>query len=185
MDTRCNESHTESPEYSSTYTKPGLPGLYFDCQRLSATLRVETCTRMWSQAQQHNAPEGLHRCKDCAVGAVRAGHPEKARPDSPFGGRICRRCHRPNSRISPGSLLCVSCLNRQHEIAKGRNACGGFPSRLPALHVRMAMVRLPAGDELRTLGPCRDVLEVIVAAMQVLAPRLVVARRVVQPKVGD
>ncbi len=53
---------------------PEMPGKrMFQCAPLRATIQVETCKDMWVKANGKDAPERLHRCKQCVVGAGHVG----------------------------------------------------------------------------------------------------------------
>ena len=111
------------------FAYPGAPGDFFRCDRLSASMSTASCARRWEEAndrrRKHDPCDPLHRCKGCSLGSAHAG--KVAAPVSPYyGARICARCHRPSSRLI-NKRLCPSCINRQYELLKGRNAKGKPP----------------------------------------------------------
>lgn len=149
---------------------PETPGVsYFRCERLRATLPMESCGKMWKQAN-HQKEEGRIACRCCPIGAAHAG--ETAASLSPLKNTlICARCHRRANRLV-GKHICVSCKNREYEYLKGRNAKGGKPIKLKSLGPRT--LTYLAGDELRTLHlPLSlDMEELIVAALRDSANRV-------------
>lgn len=143
---------------------PETPGVkYFRCERLRATLPVESCGKMWRQANHHHDENRLS-CRCCPIGAAHAG--ETAASLSPLKGTpICARCHRRADRLV-GKHLCVSCKNREYEWLKGRNAKGSKPIKLRSLDPRT--LHYLQGDELRTLHLplSMDTEELVVAALR-------------------
>lgn len=110
-----------------------MPGKrMFRCERLSADLVSESCAQMWRQANGQDAPERLHRCRSCPIGAMHAGAGDVAM--NPLRGMqgLCVRCGRTDLRII-GRLVCVSCKNREYEAKKGRNAKGSAPRMHPGV----------------------------------------------------
>lgn len=107
----------------------GAPGDYFRCAPYATTMSVSSCSSMY--VAEKGCRDGRHpHCNGCKVGAEHAGDVQT--PSSRIcGSKLCPRCHRPASRIVRN--LCVSCLNRQYEIEKGRNAKGTRPVNLPTL----------------------------------------------------
>ena len=124
-----------------------MPGkLMFRCDRLSASLRADTCAGMWREANANGQPqERLFRCRSCPVGAVHAGE-VGASCHRLRGLSICARCHRTGLRLIGGNL-CVSCANRQYEWVKGKNAKGQPPKLHPKLERRRCVVAV--GGEVR------------------------------------
>ena len=95
----------------------------FHCKPLHASLTAEACARR--HAQQEDYP-----CADCQTGALHAARlgikviRDKARAAHT---RPCCRCGRHELRLI-GARLCVSCLNREREWIRGRNAKGNPPT---------------------------------------------------------
>lgn len=107
----------------------GAPGDYFRCAPYGSTMSVAGCASMYMA--EKGCRDGRHpHCNGCAVGAGHAGDTAVV-SSGVYGSKLCPRCHRSASRIVRG--LCVSCLNRQYEVEKGRNAKGTRPVKLPAL----------------------------------------------------
>lgn len=115
---------------SVTYkTLEGVPGRYFDCACVGATLSVSACAAMYAEAM---SPKGLKEgrrvaCRGCELGAAHAGVPSSVASASRFlGVSYCARCHGDAPRLIRGSI-CVSCYNREREVLIGKNAKGGKP----------------------------------------------------------
>lgn len=126
---------------------PDVPGkAFFRCERMRATLSTDSCAVMWRRADELD--DGSHHaCRLCPIGAVHAG--EVAASMSPLKGTLtCARCHRTAGRLI-GSMVCVSCYNRQREVLIGRNAKGTAPVKHCAIDMRR--IRYRHGDDVRTL----------------------------------
>ncbi len=148
-------------EYFSIENVPGKT--FFRCERQRATLSTVACQASWRRADELS--DGSHHsCRLCPVGAVHAG--EVAASMSPLKGTMtCARCHRTSARLI-GSMVCVSCYNRQRELECGRNAKGTAPVKLCALDPRR--IRYRNGPDIQTLRLRQsvDVDELIVAALR-------------------
>lgn len=107
----------------------GVRGEFFRCEKLKATLSTKACQGNYRQAM---SPRGLDyglrpQCRGCPLGAFHAGLVPETASSSRFLGRlICSRCHESARRLIRKSI-CVSCYNREREVAIGRNAKGGAP----------------------------------------------------------
>lgn len=130
------------------FTLPELPDKpMFRCERRQATLQVQSCAGMWTQANGKAAPERLDQCKNCPLGAKHAGVGEISL--SPLRGMsICARCHQGTTRLVR-KHLCVSCYNREREYLIGRNAKGSAPKLHPPLH--HLEIQYQAGDAIQRL----------------------------------
>jgi hypothetical protein len=106
------------------FTVEGVEARFFNCDKLSLSLTPETCAGRHVEAQ---AKERFFSCRDCKIGAHHAGR--RAPVISLLGSKLCSRCRRPAGRLVEGRL-CVSCMNRQYEAQRGRNAKGGIPKKL-------------------------------------------------------
>lgn len=116
---------------------PEMPGKRaFKCEALRATLQVEACKGMWAQANTKGAPERLHKCRQCPIGALHVGVSDAAM-NALRGTATCSRCHRTDMRLIGGNI-CVCCMNRQYEWVKGKNGRGKFPVTHPPLAKRVA-----------------------------------------------
>lgn len=133
-------------EYFESELLPGRP--MFRCSRLSASLQVDRCGSMWSEANGRNAPERLDRCRGCTIGARHAGAVDPAYHRL-RGTTTCSRCHRADLRLIGGNV-CVGCKNREYEWVKGRNAKGKFPVQHPTLARRRVTVM--TGGRVRVVG---------------------------------
>ena len=103
----------------------GAPGDYFACKPLRATLSTAACAQRYERDNGPHQSGTASSCRGCAIGALHAGG--KA-PSPLYGSLICPRCERGAARLVRG--LCVSCVNRQYEFVRGRNARGGAAPRL-------------------------------------------------------
>lgn len=143
---------------------PELPGRQmFRCVKRQATLQVEACSGMWRSANERGAPERLDQCRNCPLGAKHAGVGEISL--SPLrGASICARCHTGTTRLIR-KHLCVSCVNREYEYRKGRNARGTAPVTHPpllALEIRYLAGDRPARLAIDAVSPT----ELVVAALR-------------------
>lgn len=162
----------------------GAPGKYFKCPRYhgGATLSVAACAAQWRRASKADdeARIRLHACINCPTGANHAGVPDFT-PQNPIKtGKICARCHRTASRIIHGRI-CVSCVNRQYEIQKGRNARGNKPSQCPTLHNIPVLVcdgDKPAQKQFLAV----DMIEALLSAMKTAGERVAIGFKGAQPK---
>lgn len=140
---------------------PGVPA--FRCDKLSATLSVASCAKMWRQANHDNV-ERLGRCKTCPIGAVHAG--ETAASMSPFMGQcICARCQRTATRLI-GKHLDISCYNRQREYLLGKNSKGSSPTKMKPLARRTLRYFSPDGARQLTLDHSESTEELIVTILR-------------------
>lgn len=96
-------------------TIAGAPGRYFECKPFRATLSTDRCASMWKAKRE--------QCLYCPIGAAHAGAPGRMKT---VGKCTCSRCHTESSRLM-SSGICVSCYNRQREVAAGRNGKGVPP----------------------------------------------------------
>ena len=113
-----------TPSAVTYFQIAGAPGEYFACTPLRATLSTRACAQMYQRESRTRSGQHPH-CRGCEVGALHAG--ERA-PTPLYGSLICPRCARGSTRLVRG--LCVSCINRQYEVVRGRNARGGAGPRL-------------------------------------------------------
>lgn len=115
---------------------PEMPGRkMFKCTALVATIQVATCKDMWAKANGKDAPDRLHRCKQCPIGAAHVGVVDAAL-NRLRATATCARCHRTDMRLIGGNI-CVCCKNREYEWVKGRNGRGKFPITHPTLSPRI------------------------------------------------
>lgn len=106
----------------------GVPGKYFKCPNLGATLAVERCKTMYQTAKTAKVDVWLRmeKCRGCSVGAEHCGEKPVIKNDFTLGKMICVRCHEFASRLTRQGT-CISCYNRQAEVERGRNGKGGKP----------------------------------------------------------
>lgn len=107
----------------------------FFCERQKASLSKDGCIQMYSAAK-HDVKSYFGsriKCQGCPIGANHAGDVSLSKKTNPlYKASHCPRCHKHATRMVKG--LCVSCLNRQYELEKGRNAKGHAPVKLRELH---------------------------------------------------
>ncbi len=123
---------------ASRVTVQGAAGglVMMRCQRRSVTLTESGCAASWEAARKKRPEpwEGRWHCRSCALGAEKAGKPlPQTAVAADALSCLCPRCFRPASRLINGHL-CVSCYNRDREVARGRNAKGGVPRLTAKLH---------------------------------------------------
>jgi len=130
------------------FAMDGCPGQFFRCDKLSATLKTETCALKWRESQRsqghHGGEQRSHGCMRCHIGAMHAGETQ-ASTSAIMGRPLCSRCHRSATRLV-AKAICVSCYNRQREWVIGRNAKGTKPvKQKPLYHIRLPHL---SGDKL-------------------------------------
>jgi hypothetical protein len=135
------------------------------------TLSTSSCAKLWEAAQRQRPKpwESSAACRTCPVGAQHAGRPLPV-PAAEQLRLICPRCRRQAARLINGRL-CVSCMNREYEALKGRNAKGGRPRLCDVLHVEH--IAVVEGAEVRQVRH-----ENVVSPVEVL---LVMARSTKTP----
>jgi hypothetical protein len=122
----------EAPGVSYT-ASPHAPGLrMFACTTYRATLSQTGCASRWRKAQlaARQAADAFATCRGCPIGAAHAGEAHVAYSKL-YGVAICPRCRRGGARMI-GGRLCISCYNRNRELAAGKNAKGNRPVELQA-----------------------------------------------------
>jgi hypothetical protein len=128
---------------------------------------------MWRSARKDRPTpwEGRAHCVGCPIGAQNAGEriedATAARYEATLR-RICPRCTRAASRLING-LFCVSCYNREREIARGRNCKGNRPVVVEA---RLHSVTLTISDAAPEAFPrvTKRVEAIILAAKRLRSP---------------
>jgi hypothetical protein len=110
------------------FAYPGVPGRYFHCAAHKANLSDTRCAAMYGEAKtlKIGSCMPLEKCIGCPVGALHSGDTAPQKVVRAIGSLTCARCHQPAPRLVCGGI-CVSCKNRELEIAKGRNAKGVPP----------------------------------------------------------
>ncbi|BBL75447.1 hypothetical protein [Methylomagnum ishizawai] len=109
-------------------TPPGLSGDYFRCDRLAGFWSVESCAKRWAAATKGGETAASYlSCRNCPIGAAHAG---QACDNPEYHRRVCVRCDGPAVARFVHGLYCQSCVNRQYEIAKGRDGRGHPPHPL-------------------------------------------------------
>ncbi|EPB8478524.1 hypothetical protein ACRTIQ_004402 [Escherichia coli] len=118
-----------------------MPGkLFFQCERLCASITRETCHQNFTAAHEKvtdETPLRLMKCRGCTVGrALHTGADDPRTWQDVRPGSECVRCGRHDLRIITTTKTCVSCWNRRRETERGSNA-RGRPQETPiTLHLR-------------------------------------------------
>lgn len=104
------------------------------CSARALTLSARACAADWRRAQAVKPLPwlSLYHCRGCTLGAAHAGRPLAAAvqvTQLDEVRRLCVRCHQPARKILHGRY-CVSCYNRDRELAAGKNGRGTEPSLL-------------------------------------------------------
>lgn len=146
------------------------------------------CAADWLRAQvQKPFPwESRWFCRTCLLGAARAGKDAAAAERTAQVDAvksICVRCHKPCDRMLH-NRYCVSCYNRQRELAVGLNGKGSAPvvlrERYP-LHqvaVRVRRASAPGWDWTRPVDRVADTLEAMLVSLRARSQPLYFARPV-------
>ena len=119
-----------------------------DCARVKLRLTESACVRFWFSANPVQPPawQGRNACYSCSAGAARAGVTLNQMQAARDGlSHVCGRCLRTSSRMVRGTL-CVSCYNREREVARGRNAKGRPPVQVAARLFPCRLVVLDGGS---------------------------------------
>lgn len=175
----------------------------FRCEPHSATLTITGCAKRWRESQGSAEPakvrgrsvksspercggppesealagircasSSLNVCRACPIGAAHAGAPV-VRYSWMFGSGVCPRCDVGGARMI-GNRRCISCYNREREMALGRNARGNIPAELLAtsrlrpvsLHVIVdGQVHLKRADAVDVREPVVHVLRTTKGAL--------------------
>lgn len=146
------------------FEHPLLPGRkMFRCDKLHATMQTSSCGERWSVANENS--DGVYSaCVNCPLGAQHAGVGEINR--SPLrGALVCARCHMGATRLIRRHL-CVSCMNRQYEVLKGRNARGGMPKKLRQFDRRRLATLVDGKVRVRVIEHTADQVEMFVAELR-------------------
>lgn len=161
------------------FTYPGVPGRYFRCDAMRASLAETRCASMYREAKRlpSGACSSLEKCIGCEIGALHAGDENVQRKTSAVGALTCARCREHTARLVVGGI-CVSCYNRQREVEKGRNAKGVPPRpvdrfwmdevpRCKVVVTHQSMLLFSANDTPRIVtGNVADQLELMICAMR-------------------
>lgn len=110
------------------FTYPGVPGRYFFCDKYRTTISETSCANRYREAKKVSIASlsPLEKCVGCTDGAANAGDTAVQNKATAIGRHTCARCHQPAQRLVCGGI-CVSCSNREREVAKGCNAKGVSP----------------------------------------------------------
>jgi hypothetical protein len=86
-------------------------------------LRPCACADLWRRGQGAPAWDASRVCRGCALGAQHAGVPTQA----VLPVLVCVRCGATDGRMIKSKGVCVSCYNREREVARGRDRRGQVP----------------------------------------------------------
>ena len=105
---------------------------FFACVPMRATMSQGGCGARWREAQATGVTAGDRwaACRGCTIGAAHAGE-RAVHYSAHYGASVCPRCGKHAGRMI-GGTRCVSCYNRERELATGRNARGNPPIVLQA-----------------------------------------------------
>lgn len=147
-------------EYFELEALPGKP--MFHCDKLHGTMQVTNCGDRWKIANKSQDGK-FNACSNCRIGARHAGVGEISQ--SPLrGAMVCARCHRSATRLIR-KHLCPSCMNRQYEHEKGRNARGTAPLSHP--DIARLEIRILDGEKVKLVrAEVTSSLELIVTALR-------------------
>lgn len=154
----------------------------FHCAEFSCSISTEGCASRWTSAQApepngkdpeaQRAWDALMPCRGCPIGAQHAGA-ESVEYSAFFGSMICPRCRRGAVRFIQ-NRVCVSCYNREREMAAGRNARGNRPRQLerrPLHSIRMTL-RIDGVPRREVVPAVVDTLEAQVRTMRTVKGRV-------------
>jgi hypothetical protein len=135
--------------YASDTAAPGLK--FFRCEAYRATLTMGGCAGRWREAQTATGERAdrVSACRGCPIGAAHAGF-APVHYSAWFGEAICPRCGKGTTRMI-GNRRCVSCYNRQRELAAGTNARGNAPVKLMERPLHAVEIRLDVDGLVRRL----------------------------------
>lgn len=148
---------------------PGVSGDYFVCPGYNGypTISVGSCAARWQRSQDKTDKDGIRMqaCINCPIGAKHAGVKNFMPRSQVATTKICCRCHRLSNRIIHGRL-CVSCVNRQYEFFRGKNAKGTKPVKCKNLKPIPLVVSDGSERPAETSFIAEDMLEAILSAMK-------------------
>lgn len=106
--------------------------------------------------------DGLDVCARCPLGA-RHAECLPINTSQHYGALICPRCSKGTTRMI-GNSRCVSCYNREREVAKGRNGRGNRPERLAPIHaigLRLVVDNVVQAVEVQATSTAEVVLQAL------------------------
>lgn len=156
----------------------GYEGQFFSCVQYG-TMSPAACAKNFAAAPEAQRTTGrLASCIGCEVGQH---HLDPVAPAKPIVLRtalvyrkICVRCRRGGEvgvgkvRLVRGQTICVSCINREAEVIKGRNAKGGKPKKWRHLlqDVQIGSVANGSFTIERFSHPVRDRIEAMLTLLR-------------------
>ena len=139
----------------------------FSCAKRLARLTRKGCAGQWTAAQAV-APEPWEskwHCRSCPVGAANAGQVQVKHKDEVLA-KLCPRCGRLSDRMIKGKL-CVSCYNREREVARGKNRKGNTPVRVAeAIRDIIAIFTVNGVEDIREFKDVTSVNEVLLLLLR-------------------
>jgi hypothetical protein len=156
----------------SYFSFEGAPGQYFRCERYG-TMNTQRCASNYEAAPAASREGRLSGCIRCPIGAMHSGGTLAV--SAPRAAGWCARCRRAPEEYSGGGVsrvrlvnggICVSCANRQYEVAKGVNAKGVTPKKWAALGPRFTGLLKDDGVSTTRQPMARDQLEVTLIALR-------------------
>lgn len=143
------------------FTIEGAPGKYFHCEPYDATVSTAACAALYLDEKAH---PGTHpACRGCPIGAMHAGE-KLPTARTLYKSKICPRCLRPSTRFVKG--LCISCINRQYEVERGRNARGKPPVKLQPLAPMAMALREDGRVVIAKVDLSSSLVEIILRALR-------------------
>ncbi len=157
---------------------PDMPGRYFSCARYG-TLSMQSCARNFTEAPKRVREGRFAGCIGCAIGRGHAGEDGATPIDCTVKRRrVCVRCRRNGMetgsrfvgrmRLVREHTICISCYNREREVACGRNAKGTLPMKWDGLyHTQISYVKGgQVHSRIPTKTPVRDRIELVLGALR-------------------
>lgn len=139
----------------------------FECKVRKARLTKKGCAGQWTAAQQLKPEpwESRWHCRSCQTGAVSAGVSQPNHKDEALA-KLCPRCGRLTDRMIKGKL-CISCYNREREVARGKNRKGHIPVKVAgAIRNIIAIYTVNGVEDIREFRDVTSVNEIIIRLLR-------------------
>ncbi len=156
----------------SYFTYEGAPGQYFKCERYGS-MSVARCGSNYESAPAAVKEGRLSGCIGCTIGAQH--HGGALTTSTPRPANWCVRCRRDPAEYGGNGIskvrlvtggVCVSCKNREYEVAKGANAKGVVPKKWSGLGPQFTGLLEGTGVVVARERMAKDRLEVSLIAMR-------------------
>jgi hypothetical protein len=156
-----------------------VPGEYFECSSYGS-MSTAACARNFIEAPQVVRSGRLRHCIGCAAGRQHAGADAPRAASTPASSLVyrvaCCRCRRDaraegtrligRLRLVRDHTICVSCYNREREVAIGANAKGAQPKKWVGLyHARIAYL---AGTRTVVAAPAHPIVDHVEAMLTMI-----------------